>query len=111
MAGAEIAAFGRLRLAGRHRDPAARQEGAEGDGWVAGDGQSWVSVLDELMSPWLRDRLRVGGSVSTSELRQFCELVGAEAFRTCNVDDEEIQRALLRLASEAKEAGGSLFVQ
>ena len=86
-------------------------QGAEGDGWVAGDGQAWVSVLDELKSPWLRNKLRVGGSVSTSELCQFCELFGAEAFRARNVDDEEIQRALLRLASEAKEVGGSLFVQ
>jgi hypothetical protein len=85
--------------------------GAEGDGWVAGDGQAWASVVDALKSPWLRDRLRVSGSVSTSELPQFRDLVRAEAIRACNVDDEEIQQALLRLAAEAKEIGGSLFVQ
>jgi hypothetical protein len=86
-------------------------EGEEGDGWVAGDSQLWQSVLAGLRSPWLRDRLHVGGSVPTGELSQFREVLRAEAVRACNVDDEDIDQALLQLATEAIQVGGSVFVQ
>jgi len=86
-------------------------EGQEGDGWVAGDSQTWESVLAGLCSPWVRDRLRVGGSVLTDELSQFRDLLRAEAIRGCNIDDEDIHQALLQLATEAMQVGGSVFVQ
>jgi hypothetical protein len=86
-------------------------DGEEGDGWVAGDSQLWESVLAGLRSPWLRERLRVGGSVSTSELSEFRDALQAETIRASNVDDEDIHQALLRLAAEAMELGGSVFVQ
>jgi hypothetical protein len=86
-------------------------EGEERDGWVAGDSQLWTSVLAGLRSVWLRDRLRVGGSVATSELCQFRDVLGTEVIHACNVDDEDIGEALLRLAAEAMWTGGSLFVQ
>jgi hypothetical protein len=85
--------------------------GSEADGWVAGDGQAWLSVVDALRSSWLRERLRVGGSVPTAELPQFLDLLRAETIRANNVDDEDIKEALLRLAAEAKHAEGALFVQ
>jgi hypothetical protein len=87
------------------------RNGEEGDGWVAGDRQLWDSVLAGLSSPWLRDRLRVGESVSTRELRQFRDLLAGEIVRARNIDDEDIHQALLRLAAEATQVGGSVFVQ
>jgi hypothetical protein len=87
------------------------REGEEGDGWVAGDNQSWSSVLAGLRSPWLRDRLRVGGSVPTDELPQFSDLLRKEAIRASNIDDENIHEALLRLAAEGIQSGRSIFVQ
>lgn len=86
-------------------------KGEEGDGWVAGDSKLWESVLTGLRSSWLRDRLRVGGSVSTGELSEFRDHLRTEAIRACNVDDEDIHHALLRLAAEAIQTGGSVFVQ
>ncbi len=86
-------------------------DGEEGDGWVAGDSQLWESVLAGLRSSWLRDRLRVGGTVSTSELPEFHDVLQAETIRACNVDDEDIHQALLRLAVEGMKCGGSVFVQ
>jgi hypothetical protein len=85
--------------------------GEEGDGWVAGDSQMWESVLTGLRSPWLRDRLRVGGLVSTGELSDFRSVLQAETILACNVDDEDMHQALLRLATEATQVGGSVFVQ
>jgi hypothetical protein len=90
---------------------AAGPDGGEGDGWVAGDGGLWASVLAGLRSPWLRDRLRVGGSVAAGELARFRDTLGTEAIRARNVDDEDIGQALLRLAGEALQVGGSIFVQ
>lgn len=86
-------------------------KGEEGDGWVAGDSQLWESALTGLRSPWLRDRLRVGGSISTGELSEFRDLLRTEAIRATNVDDEDIHQALLRLAAEAIHVGGWMFVQ
>jgi len=103
-----------LRTAIKHHSVyvgAIDREGSEGDGWVAGNSQLWESVLAGLRSPWLRDRLRVGASVSTGELPNFRELLGAEDIRARNVDDDDIQQALLRLATEAMQVGGSVFVQ
>jgi hypothetical protein len=85
--------------------------GEEGDGWVAGNGQLWATVLEELRSPWLRDRLRVGGSVATGELPQLRDVLGTEVIRASNIDDENIRQALLRLGAEAFQVGGSVFVQ
>jgi hypothetical protein len=85
--------------------------GEEGDGWVAGDGRLWATVLAGLRSPWLRARLVVGGLVAAGELAQFRDALAAETIRARNVDDEDIRQALLRLAGEALQVGGSVFVQ
>jgi hypothetical protein len=44
-------------------------------------------------------------------LPDFRDALQAEAICACNVDDEDIHQALLRLAAEAMELGGSVFVQ
>lgn len=90
---------------------AADRSGDEGDGWVAGNSQQWASVLEGLHSTWLRDRLCVGGSVAIGELPHFREILGSEVIRARNIDDEDIQQALHRLADEATLSGGSIFVQ
>lgn len=85
--------------------------GEECDGWVAGDNQKWEAVLADLRSSWLRDRLCVGGLISKEELCEFRNVLQAEAIRACNVDNEDIHQGLLRLATEAMQVGGSVFVQ
>lgn len=87
------------------------RDGEEGEGWVAGNNELWASVLSDVGSTWVRERLSVGGSISTGELTRFREALETEVIRGCNVDDEDIQQALLRLAAEAIQSGGSLFVQ
>jgi hypothetical protein len=85
--------------------------GKEGDGWVAGDGRHWAAVLAGLRSPWLQDRLSVGGGIATADLPRFREALEKERISASNVDDEDIRQALLRLAAEAMQAGGAVFVQ
>ena len=87
------------------------RDGEEGDGWVAGNNQFWANILGGVGSTWLRDKLSVGGLISLGELPRFRSALGAEVIRGCNIDEEEIQQALIRLAVESVQSGGSVFVQ
>src|SRR5262249_3616777 len=85
--------------------------GAEGDGWVAGDEQSWATILAGFRSGFLREKLSVGGSITMSDLSRLRDALMTETISGRNIDDEDIQQALLRLVSGATRTGGSLFVQ
>lgn len=85
--------------------------GDELDGWVVGHNDAWAAILAEVRSAWLKDRLRVGGIIPSAELLKFREAIGTETIHATNIDDEDIQEALLRLTNEAEHVDGSIFVQ
>jgi hypothetical protein len=59
----------------------------------------------------LRDRLRIGGTLSGEGLNQLEKALGNDTFRAKNVDGEDVREALLTLAGAAKACGGVVFIQ
>ncbi len=84
--------------------------GAELEGWVAGDNEAWLPVLRSIRSEWLRSRLSVGATVLRDELEAFKKSVSAEKLHAKNIDEEDLRSALLLLVDKAAASGGYLLV-
>jgi hypothetical protein len=91
--------FGRSRLNG------------DEDGWVLGDAAAMSSFVQALRSEWLRERLQVGATFSGADLAEFEAGLRRESIAQQNIDSESIQDALLSLITDAKQDGGTVFVQ
>lgn len=87
------------------------KSGEEGDSWVLGDRLAWDSFRLSLKSSWLRDELQPGVTLSGQSLHRLMQELSGEDIRQRNIDDENIQQALYRLAQECDAQGGYIRVQ
>ena len=86
-------------------------EGAEHDGWVLGDSSALEQLRGNLKSDQLKHALAPGAEWCGSELVALRRLLLDERFAMQNIDDEDVQGALLALFEYGEKNGGTVFAQ
>lgn len=86
-------------------------DGKERDGWVMGNSAALAGMKQSVRSLWLRDRLRIGAVFSGDDLVELEKALTKDTYRAQNIDNEDVREALLTLAAQAKECGGTVFIQ
>ncbi|WP_158886664.1 hypothetical protein [Rhodanobacter sp. L36] len=86
-------------------------EEGEREGWVLGDTAAFNALVKELESSDLKALLRVGASLSGSQLDTVIASLANEKTTVLNIDGERVIEAMLVLATDARKNGGIFFVQ
>jgi hypothetical protein len=86
-------------------------KGEEGDGWVFGDSDAWLSFIDSLQSHWLKQHLVVGASFAGENCTIFEQELKEETVSQTNIDDGNVKEALLALLAATHEQGGEVYIQ